>query len=179
MTSRTPSRWQVQPVKAWAQVRRPPPAARLVACATIQAVTEQRQRYYEWADDLPEQCPPAAAVPASGGYYRVVKTLPLTERDFRRPRDLPRTEPFPPDKMCQASALSLYGDLTDAQRALVLVPGFRKRRLAVGTLNPICGVTQVTPSRPPHTPEILKSHTSWWVPTNIAPNSLFEAVDDE
>ncbi|WBB52419.1 hypothetical protein [Verrucosispora sp. WMMD573] len=142
-------------------------------------MTEQRQRHYKWADDLPEQCPPAAAAPASGDYYRVVKALPLTKRDFRRPRDLPRTEPFAPNKMCQASALSLYGNLTDAQRAIVLVPGFRKRRLAVGTLSPICGVTQVTPSRPPHTHEILKSHTSWWFPTNIEPSSFFEAVDDE
>ena len=151
----------------------------VLACPydTMRTVTDQQQHEYEWADDLPEGCPPLTAAPVSGVYYRVVKSIPFSARDFRRPRDLPRREPFSAAQLCRASALSLYGSLSDAQKAIRYIPGFRNRKLASASLSPVHGVTEVNESRLPQA--VLKSHTSWWVPVTVTPSSLFSAVSGE
>lgn len=81
--------------------------------------------------------------------------------------------------LCQASALSLYGELAEARMAIDFIPGFRNRSLRFADLHAAHGVTKRTPSKPPGTPRQLKSHTSWWIPLGVVPMDLFLDVSDE
>lgn len=130
---------------------------------------------YVWPDDLPDQCPPAAATPATGVTYRIVKHDPPSPSDFMRPRDLPRKAVIPHDEMCAYSALSTFADLSDVKLGIRLIPGFSKRKIAVGVLSEETGVTLGSPSVVNRVvpPTILKSHRDWWVCLGITPEQLF------
>lgn len=132
---------------------------------------------YQWPGDLPDGCPPTGASPASGVFYRFVKSDPPTMDDFRRPIDLPRRQPIPPDELCAFCALSLYADLDDVALAREYIPGFRKKRVAMGELRTEMGVIHRSPQLLPTSPPVvLESHTDWWVPTSYTICPPFHVV---
>ena len=130
------------------------------------------------APDLPDGCPPPSAVPANGTYYRLVRNNPPTDDDFRRPRDLPRSTPLKEDELCVDSALSLFEDPKDVHLARQYVPGFKKKKVAQGTLVPTAGVTLHSPTLLSGDPVVeLASHTEWWESAASRPRPVFVVVE--
>jgi hypothetical protein len=128
-----------------------------------------------WPDDLPPDCPPTDAIAAEGAFYRFVKNDPPTIADFSRPRDLPRKKPIPPEELCEHSALSLYATPEDVRLARQYIPGFNKKKIALGQLARHMGVVYNSPTT--LSPEVtLKSHTDWWIPTTHSPGPEFKVV---
>jgi hypothetical protein len=119
--------------------------------------------------------PPKDAVHAEGQFYRFVKNDPPTMADFQRPRDLPRREPIPSEKLCEGSALSLFGAPEDVRLARQYIPGFNKKKVALGNLARHMGVVYNSPTTL-SAEVILKSHTDWWVPTTHSPGPEFRVV---
>ncbi len=131
-----------------------------------------------WPDDLPAQCPPADATPASGVAYRIVKNDPPTSKDFVRPRDLPRKTPIPDGELCAHSALSIFTDLSDVLLGIKLIPGFSKKKVVTGVLTGDTGVTSGSPSSVKSGTQelVLKSHRDWWICLGVAPETLFRVA---
>lgn len=122
---------------------------------------------YYWPDDLPSGCPPSDAQSAEGAFYRLVKNDPPSLDDFRRPRDLPRKRPILPEELCAYSAISLFGTIEDIQLARQYIPGFRKKKVALGELTPHMGVVLNSPqllALATSDKVALESHTDWWMP---------------
>jgi hypothetical protein len=139
-----------------------------VPSGMIHGVSVDAASAYTWPSDLPERCPPLGVQAADGNFYRLVKNDPPRPADFLRPRDGGRM--FSDDQLCQASSLSVFGDLADARRAIEIVPGFRRRLIARGTLEAHMGVTLAAPA------SSGKSHTSWWIPVGIEPATSFSVI---
>ena len=105
-----------------------------------------------YREPLPQGCPPDAAEEISTAWrvFRLVRTNPPTDRDFRSQRAERPAHGFRSVSECRARGLSVFAARQDAERALKL-PGLRGRLL--------CGVEagaghiQQT-GRP--------SHHTWW-----------------
>lgn len=146
----------------------------------MRRMSDDVTRTYNWPADLPADCPPSDAQGARGVYYRFVKFSPPAATDFRRPRDLRKNQDsIPDDELCTYSALSLFADINDVRTAKNLIPGFDKKRVAQGILEPRHGVTHQSPTTPPTSTMVLKSHFDWWLPTELDPLPLFEVVAGE
>jgi hypothetical protein len=131
---------------------------------------------YAWPTDLPENCPPGDAQPAEGTFFRFVKDDPPSRRDFVRPIDLPGASArHGPDERCEASALSLFADQEDVQKARALIPGFGKKKVARGELAPHMGVLKHT--APPIAEQpVFESHHDWWMPSTYSDLPPFVVV---
>ena len=64
----------------------------------------------EWAEDLPEGCPPPDAIaPGSEIFFRAVLTFPPTEIDFQSQRKQQPNKYY--SNECEARALSMFSTL--------------------------------------------------------------------
>lgn len=65
-------------------------------------------------DDYPESCPPVLATCLEGTYYRLCKSDEYSKEDFLTHVDAGL--PFPPQKQCEALALSFYDSIENANK---------------------------------------------------------------
>ena len=107
-----------------------------------------------YREPLPRGCPPEAAEEISTMWwvFRLVRTNPPTDRDFRSQRAERPTRQFHGVTECRARGLSVSTVRHDAERALKL-PNLRGRLLCSVQLEPGAGHIQQT-FRP--------SHHTWW-----------------
>jgi hypothetical protein len=114
------------------------------------AMTAEDQSYWE---ELPDGCPPADSCPPSQGMkvIRLIKQNPPTAEDFRSFRTLNPNKPAPTTE-CEASGLSVFTDLDDAERKRKL-PKLKSSLPCLIRLTPQSGRIKQT-GHPTH-------HT-WW-----------------
>ena len=107
-----------------------------------------------YREPLPEGCPPDAAEEISTAWrvFRLVRTNPPTNSDFRSQRAERPSYQFRGVTECQARGLSVFAARQDAERALKL-PSLRGRRLCRVQLE--AGAGHIMQTRRP-------SHHTWW-----------------
>lgn len=121
--------------------------------------------YMQWAEDLPEDCPPQDAVAPDGEvFYRAVQTIPPTERDFFSTKKLGVLRSGYVDE-CNESALSIFSTLDGFQK-LKKHSRFRNYLIVSLPLGKECGLIKATPSNS------HQSHHSWWLKAGFDPISL-------
>jgi hypothetical protein len=107
-----------------------------------------------YREQLPAQCPPDAAeeITVEREVFRVVRTDPPTEDDFRSQRALKPEAVFHGVTECQARGVSVFSDRRDGEKLLKL-PRMRGGLLAPVRLTPGAGRIQQT---------FKPSHHTWW-----------------
>ncbi len=119
-------------------------------------------------DHYPNNCPPSDAKPTANDVaFRFLSkdAASVTDKDFVSYYDMGK------DQSCQARGLSIYTNEEGVAKAIKLIPGFRKRKIAKGVLEEHMGMLKNTPST-------VENHHTWWVALNApkAPESLFDLV---
>lgn len=122
----------------------------------------------EWAEPLPEGCPPPEAwKPEDEIYYRLVDDSDNPNpRDFFSVRKLKPNRNFVGVSECETLGLSVF-DTLDACRGAGKLRGLRHKRVAKVALSPERGV--ILQTRGP-------AHHSWWLEANFDPVSICEPV---
>ena len=107
-----------------------------------------------YREPLPKGCPPEAAeeITASREVFRLVRTRPPKENDFRSQRAEHPERSFPGIDECRACGLSVFATRSDAERALKL-PKLRGRLVCRVQLH--AGAGRIQPTGRP-------SHHTWW-----------------
>ena len=121
-----------------------------------------------YREPLPDGCPPddAAEITRPITLYRVVKTMPPTDGDFRSYRDLMPDNDFGPNE-CKASGLSVFSARDSAEKCLTR-PHFQGQRVCELTLGFGAGKLQKSGG----------AHHTWWpyagyvVATEVGPVEL-------
>ena len=131
-------------------------------------------RDLEWPHFYPENCPPMEAQPASDKVYRLVRSDPAQEKDFKAlfEENPQRFKSEPDPKICIGCGLSVHTDLQDSERLRKRVRKFKNRQIAEGELNPTFGMIQHTPS------SNFKSHHTWWIPIESEPWIIFKVISE-
>ena len=109
----------------------------------------------DWAETLPNRCPPEDAISPSGEYfYRISKGNPVEDSDFFSQKKLAPDKKFTGEGIdeCIIRAVSVYSNIEDAKRTLKL-PKFKGGCIAKIVLNGDDGLIKKT---------FKKSHYSWW-----------------
>jgi hypothetical protein len=108
-----------------------------------------------FAEPLPRQCPPgnATRLSATTEFYRVAKSSPVSESDFRSVRWLYPDRKVPDE--CIASGVSIFQRKNDIERILKL-GRFKKGRVVKIALGPNAGLLLGTPG------DNANSHHTWW-----------------
>lgn len=106
-------------------------------------------------EHLPVDCPPREAEDKPlENVYRLCINNPPKASDFLSHVELNKT--FPPEKTCMAAGLSIYTELSDAEKSKKRIPAYRKKGyIACGNI--IKGVGRVL-----STPTQGNSHHTWW-----------------
>lgn len=116
----------------------------------------------EWAEELPNQCPPAEAVPPdNAAYYRYVQAMPLTEGEFHSHRMLFPLKPFNASE-CIARSLSVFSNPENIKN-LAKLPSFRGKKLVEMILPPESGLIIRSGN--------TENHYSWWRVKDFIPES--------
>lgn len=121
----------------------------------------------EWAEPLPEKCPPEkASQPKRDEYYRLVDKIPPQEDDFRSLRMM-----FPKKKFhvgeCFARACSLFSSAQPCV-ALLKLQRHKNKKIIRIVLPPESGLIQKTMKDP--------CHYSWWRRKDFNPTIICEEV---
>ena len=120
----------------------------------------------EWAEPLPEDCPPPEAwEPNNDVFYRLIRGQSPTVDDFFSYRKLQPDKYFSVGE-CQARSLSILDDVDKAQM-MAKLPVHRNKRVMKLALPAECGVVLQT-GKP--------SHHSWWLKAAFDPVSICEPV---
>jgi len=118
----------------------------------------------EWAEDLPEGCPPSDAVAPNGEiFFRAVLTFPPTEIDFQSQRKQQSQKQYRNE--CEARALSMFSTLNGCKR-LKKYPYFKNHLIVSLTLGKECGLIKENPS------SISEMHYDWWLAAKFNPISI-------
>lgn len=108
---------------------------------------------FEWAEPLPNECPPDDAITPSGeDYYRMVKSSPPTLDDFVSHRKLYPKKSFNTNE-CRVRSTSIFTDY-DACAELKKLPLHKEKVVVRFKLDENSGVIKDT-GYSPH-------HYSWW-----------------
>lgn len=67
----------------------------------------------KYGSDYPNSCPPSEARPIQGSFYRFCSSEILSPNDCKTHVDLKAS--FPPNKLCEAKALSFFKDISSAR----------------------------------------------------------------
>jgi len=113
----------------------------------------------------PALCPPASALEASGEIYRFVVNDPPQPGDFLSYHLLGKK--CDKGKHCEACGLSVLLSESAVKQYRQMIPYFRKRRVAKGSVAPDWGKIAQTGSIPHHT---------WWFPEGKKPEGIFKIV---
>lgn len=108
----------------------------------------------DYREPLPEGCPPEAAedIASSRDVYRLVRSDPPTEKDFRSQRAEQPSRSFEGVSECQARGLSVFAERKESRKALKL-PRLRGRLVCRVVLQAGAGQIQQTGR---------VSHYTWW-----------------
>lgn len=119
----------------------------------------------KWADDFPENCPPAKAINRGLEAYRLLKKRSPEETDFKTHKEL--NIPFKKTNECLACGLSVYTDIDAIYSMLKKVPKMRKKFkfYAKGIVPTDAGVLLETPEK--------SRHYTWWVYPETNPMDAF------
>ena len=127
---------------------------------------------YNWPADFPPNCPPGAALPADGVFYRIIKSNPPGLDDFlplyHLNRGLAERRMGRGANRCETMGLSIYAELSDAEKAADQFSSIGDW-IAGLTLTPVAGKILPTPRYHPATPENGDSHHTWWKNENYDP----------
>jgi hypothetical protein len=120
-------------------------------------------------DHYPQDCPPSDAKPTANNVaFRFLSkdAVSVTDKDFMSYYDKEKYQ-----MSCQARGLSIYTNEEGVAKARNLIPGFKKRKVAKGILEPDMGMLKNTPSK-------IENHHTWWVALSPpkTPESLFNLV---
>ena len=109
----------------------------------------------KWGDHFPASCPPNDARPKNiDPVYRITLHNPPTVEDFLSHKETNR--PYPPEKECEACAISVFTDLEQVKKMKKKIPMFRNKGYIVkGKITKETGVV----SEPDH-----KSHPKFRKP---------------
>lgn len=129
---------------------------------------------YNWPADFPLDCPPGAALPADGVFYRIVNNDPTGLGDFvsqyRQNRRLAdRNIRQGNATQCETMGLSVFANKSDAVARARRYPGIGDR-IARLTLAPYSGKIQPTPRDG-------DSHHTWWLLEGYNPTGIAIVVD--
>ena len=121
---------------------------------------------WNWPADFPPDCPPPAATPAHGVYYRIVKTDPPGPADFvsqyhQNRRLVNRNIQRGRATQCETMGLSVFANPSDAAYYARVILG-NGNRIARLTLPAYSG--KILP-----TPRNGDSHHTWWPPEGYNP----------
>ena len=107
-----------------------------------------------YREQLPEGCPPDDSLEISEPWeaFRLVRTTPPTDDDFRSQRAEKPDHVFPGATECEARGLSVHTERRDSERALKL-PSLRGRFICRLRLESGAGRILKTGAR---------SHYTWW-----------------
>jgi len=114
----------------------------------------------DWAEDLPENCPPSAAYPPDNQvYYRLVSKFPPTEVDFFSQRKLFPNRSFKTNE-CRAMSVSVFSSFRKCSDILKF-PVHKGKKIVQVTLTADSGVVRQTGR--------TEEHYSWWRRRNYLP----------
>jgi len=116
----------------------------------------------QYPQNWPGDCPPPAAEPASGIYYRAAKANPPDSDEFKTYAELGR---LPNADLCKRSGLSVFRTREDADHQTRLFPK-HGTLIFQGELTAEHGKTQATKGT-------LPSHTTWWPCEGLDRATLF------
>lgn len=126
----------------------------------------------QWPNFFPDNCPPSTAFPANGKVYRFVKKDPPKHKDFYSHRQNQPNRNFNAEE-CVVCGISVFKDIEDALSVKRIIPAFKKRKIAEGTVKRFMGKMLHTPSNN------ADSHHTWWIPDNTDPSSAFVCIKIE
>lgn len=115
---------------------------------------------------LPLGCPPAAAPPACGEVFRVVKSDPPDDTDFRTPYE---AGTLPTRPLCLRCALSVARMPDDVVHLRSVYPQLGSL-VAGGVLEVADGVLQPSPNR------LQPTHETWWPFDGIQRERNFKVI---
>lgn len=130
-----------------------------------------------WTYPLPEQCPPFKARKESLSVYRLVETIPTTNKDWlpviglnKKPSlNVPHRE-FSSFENCCAHGLSVYTDLNAIKKTKKkLRAKFKNYKIVKGTINVNDGMILET---------FEAHHITWWLQTNNPETTFIEVEED-
>lgn len=116
----------------------------------------------QYPKNWPNDCPPPAAEPASGIYYRAARANPPRSDELKTYAELGR---LPNANPCKRSGLSLLRAREDAAHQTQLFPKLGTL-IFQAKLTAEHGKTQATPAT-------LPSHTTWWPCEGLDRAALF------
>ncbi len=130
---------------------------------------------WQWPIHFPSECPPSAAMPASGVFYRAVKNTPPRAEDFcsvwqQSPQRAQRMVTNGERTLCETMGLSLYADLPDFQRCVELFPKIGDR---IAIVKPTGGSGKILA-----TGVRFNSHHTWWVAQNCNPAAMASVISN-
>jgi hypothetical protein len=112
------------------------------------------QDTFDWAEDLPEGCPPADANPPDNReFYRLVDTIPPTQPDFHSNAKLRQRHGLGPDE-CINRACSLWNTRRQCEKQTAF-PTLKMKKVVKLTLTAESGLVLRTHRSSP-------GHHSWW-----------------
>jgi hypothetical protein len=118
-------------------------------------------------DGWPEGCPPDDVEAAAGIVFRLVKSNPHEETDFRTHHESGKLPNAPP---CLRCGLSVFRSREDAEHQHRAYPKLGKY-IATGELQAEHGVTKLTEGRQP-------THTTWWFYEGVDRRAIFVSVEE-
>lgn len=105
-----------------------------------------------WPDYLPSNCPPDQADECNGVVFRLVRSDPPTDKDFR-PSITCQNDDKDMDDKCIRCGLSVAKSLSDIQKLKRRARGFQMRKVAEANLCEEHGVIMATG---------IRGHFTWW-----------------
>jgi hypothetical protein len=122
-----------------------------------------------WPAYYPPGVPPPTATDAAGVGYRLVRTVPPTDVDFRSSFEdyAARGKTIPPDKLWKGCGTSLHTDVAGSRATRSRFPPLRQRRIVVGTLTAMHGKMMATDDG------FHPSHVTVWFRVGAAPAGSF------
>lgn len=98
--------------------------------------------YFKSQEDMPPQCPPADAAPNNvEPVYRFIEEDTVQEIDFLNHKE--RKKRYPPDKTCEALAISFYTTINAAKSAATKFKNLKNKNFVAGKITSECGIHNI------------------------------------
>lgn len=121
-----------------------------------------------FSENWPDGCPPKEAEDADGLYFRIGKSNPPADNDFKSHEEMGKQ--LGGDE-CMRRGLSVFGEIEDARHLMHIFPKIGSYVYSA-QLQPKDGKIKPTPSRK------HPSHITWWPYSGIERASLFRLVGE-
>lgn len=123
----------------------------------------------EWAETLPENCPPPEAIrPYGERFYRLIESVEPDEYDFFSHRKRYPDKVFNTNE-CKALSLSVFSTLKECKKILLL-PNNKDKKIVEIELTEESGVILKTGKS--------SKHYSWWLAKDFNPLNNCTIVSD-